>query len=293
MNELDPGIYINIEPQQYFALKYMSNTCAGIVHNKSPLHAKHYMDTGWTKKTEEMFKGTAAHTAILEPEEWDKRYAALPPGTDLRTKVGKELRAALEEANPGCEVIKSDTADMAWAMNEQVHRHPMAHAALTGAGQNEVTLVWDVTASNGLVVRCKGRIDRLTTLEGYGVIADYKTTQDASWDGFAKSAANYGYHRQAAMYLDGLNAIDLEKGNPTCKRRYIFIAQEKEKPYGAGVYELNEQSIHEGRLQYQAAINRWAACVEKGSFDGYSTEVDAIALPSWALKLTGETRYEQ
>jgi hypothetical protein len=81
------------------------------------------------------------------------------------------------------------------AMAQALLEHPVARLGLTG-GQPEQALFADDDRF-GVWRRCK--VDYLAPAAGGRLIlTDIKTTEDASPAGFAKSAAKYGYHRQAA-----------------------------------------------------------------------------------------------
>jgi len=104
---------------------------------------------------------------------------------------------------------------------------------------------------------------------------DLKSTQDAS-EHFAKSCANYGYHRQAAMYLDGLRTLGLDA------EHFIFVAAEKAPPYAVGVYELDYDAIERGRDLYRADLELLARCMERDEWPAYSPELVTLSLPRWA-----------
>ena len=73
----------------------------------------------------------------------------------------------------------------------------------------------------------------------FGPIIDIKTTSDKSLSSFKSSAYKYGYHRQAAFYLDGFQA-----------KEFIFVVIEKKAPYNVGVYIAGEDFINRGRSEY-------------------------------------------
>ena len=78
---------------------------------------------------------------------------------------------------------------------------------------------------------------------GDGVILlDVKTCPDASPTGFAKSIANYRYAVQAAFYSDGWTAATSQTVHA-----FVFAAVEKEYPFAAAAYILDDESIEQGR----------------------------------------------
>jgi hypothetical protein len=161
--------------------------------------------------TAAMRLGSLAHCAVLEPDELHNRYAIAP---DRRSNAGKALAADM--AARGLEAVTE--ADMALAANMAiaVHQHPYA-AALLADGKAEQSFWWDDKATGQ---RCKCRPD---WYQG-STIVDLKTCQDASPGGFARACATFGYHTQAAHYLNG-----------TFADRFIFIAVEKAYPFAVGL----------------------------------------------------------
>lgn len=203
--------------------------------------------------------GSLAHCAVLEPDEIYSRYAVAP---DRRTKEGKEI--AKQMASDGIEAVSQSDWDMAKAMREAVHAHPIA-AKLLEEGAPEQSFWWDDVATG---MRCKCRPD---WLRPDGIVVDLKTTQDASPKGFGKSVANFRYHVQAAHYLNGLEA-----------ERFLFIAVEKTYPFSVAVYELDEDALQEGRHLAFRDLRRIATCRKLNEWPGYSQEVTTLSLPMWA-----------
>jgi len=149
-----------------------------------------------------------------------------------------------------------------------VRRHPIA-AAILSEGAAEQSFYW-IDEPTGVTLR--GRVDWLRD----NVIADVKTCQDASPTGFAKVVANFGYHQQAAMYQDGIEAV-------TGRRLpFVFVCVEKEPPFLVGVYQLDEEALTVGADRNRRAINMYADCESSGVWPGYSSDIETLSLPRWA-----------
>ena len=93
--------------------------------------------------------GTLAHCAILEPEQFAKRYA-VGPNVIRTTKIWKEFELSLA---PGVEAIKAEEAAGAWAQREQVLKLP-GMAEILGNGKAEVSAFWD-DPYTGVLCRCR------------------------------------------------------------------------------------------------------------------------------------------
>ena len=212
--------------------------------------------------------GSLVHCEILEPGECEKRYAVAPE-CDRRTKAGKAIYDAWYAENAGKVIVKQEEIDMASAIWFAVKDHPAA-AELLSEGKPEVTAICkDITGP----LR-KARID--WDRSDIGVLIDLKTTSDASPAAFAKSAANYQYHVQAAYYLDTWR----EAGGEA--ETFWFIAVEKTPPFGVAVYELPPNAIEDGRRLYREAITTHNVCVDSGEWPAYEPGIKQLIWPAWA-----------
>ena len=157
---------------------------------------------------------------------------------------------------------------IATRMRNAVRRHPIASRILS-QGTAEVSFYWEDQLTG---VTLRGRVDWLRD----NAIVDVKTTIDASPRGFAKQAANFGYHLQAPMYQDGIEAL-------TGKRLpFVFIAVEKEAPHLVGVYTLDGEALSVGAEKNRAAIDVYASCESSGVWPAWSDDVEELSLPRWA-----------
>jgi exodeoxyribonuclease VIII len=209
--------------------------------------------------TSAMRLGSLAHCAVLEPDELSNRYSICLP---RNTKAGKEQAAELAAA--GIEAVTESDMVLAFNMADAVRQHPYA-AALLADGKAEQSFWWDDKATGQ---RCKCRPD---WYQGTTIV-DLKTCQDASPGAFARACATFGYHTQAAHYLNG-----------TFAERFIFIAVEKTYPYAVGVYELDAAAMAAGAKQCRIGLQTIGDCRAINEWPGYTTTCDTIAMPNWAL----------
>lgn len=234
---------------------------------RSPAHYKAWLEGAKEEATPAMVFGSAFHCAVLERDEYAKRYAIFEG--DRRTKAGKEAYEALQAS--GATIITRETADAIEAMKLSLMAHPAAGKALY-AGDTEVS-VFDTVDG----IKVKARIDLLPDhRELYDSLADIKTTQDASPAAFAKTAAQLRYHVQAAWYLRFF----------PMKRRFLFIAIEKTAPYECAVYEMDQAAIDQGNAEIDKQLEFFKSCQEFNSWPGYSTAIEKLTLPNWAFKPT-------
>lgn len=254
------GIH-KITDAEYFALDALNNSTISKIL-RSPLHA-----TVETPANTAMQKGTATHTAILEPYEFENRTMR---GPDDRR--GNKWKDALEEAGDKLLLVASEYDDVL-RMRDAVHADPKTAQLINGNdGQVEITAVSDWDG-----IKCKSKNDLVRP--SLSTIVDLKTTSDASKEGFAKSVANFGYHRQAVWYLKNWN-----RASEDTMQRFLFLAVESSPPYAHAIYELDEEAMREGERQINNAMNIYAQCLESGEWPGYPSGVQPLSLPRWAIK---------
>jgi hypothetical protein len=240
--------------------------CSGLkLILQSPAHFKH-AQTSPRVETKAMQIGTAVHALTLEPVKFAQDYTVLLDDIDKRSKAGKEAWAALEAQNKI--LLTRDEFEQIKNISEAVKTHPTAEKILEfGFAELEI-----YTQIQGIPAKAK--------MDWYrkGIIADLKTTDDSSPEGFARACAKYGYAMQAAWYLDCANAQGMEV------REFIFIAVEKSAPYCVGIYTLDDETLERGRNDYRLALAMYQRCLETGVWHGYSTNIETLTLPTWAFK---------
>lgn len=271
------GVFGGIPNEEYHGGPGISKSGLDLIA-KSPLHYwAAYLDPMREprEETAAMRVGTAIHTAILEPDTFLDRYRIMPEGIDRRTKKGKEEYETLiaEAAAMGATLLSADDAKTALQVAKACHAHPLA-AQLLGAGAAEQSVYW-VDDETGIL--CKCRPDWLLEANPNHAILDVKSTEDASPEGFMKSAYKYRYHVQAAWYLDGVEQATGMKADS-----FMFLALEKKRPYAAAFYFADEAMIEAGRVEYREALRTYADCLAADKWPGYADRLVPLSLPRWA-----------
>ena len=262
-DSIKSGIYVDISNADYHAHPAISNSYLSRL-DKCPAAAKVPQES-----TAAMTFGSAAHCHVLEgAEEFNKRYAVAPV-CDKRTTAGKAIFAEFQAQNGGKEILSVADANTILAISKAVKAHPFA-AKLLAEGKAEQSVFWQ-DDSTGMQMKC--RPDWLTNC---GVVVDLKTTTDASEHAFTRSVTGYGYHRQAALYLDGLNAIGEQYDT------FVFIAVEKEEPYRVEVYTLDADFVHAGRCDYRRLLYVEESCQLMTSWPAFQNSgITEIIKPAW------------
>jgi len=254
--------------EAYHALKAVSPSQIKILR-RSPLHYfDQFLAEDREKKppTEAMLKGTALHTAILEPQLWDSTIAVPPHAFDRRTKVGKELAAEFAKESAGKIVLSPDDADEVRRMADAVRNHPAARFLLELPGRREASYTWTDQVTG---LECKTRPDWHS--EDRRIVVDVKTAQDASRAEFSRSISNYEYHVQAAWNLDAQGG-----------ELFLSLVVENARPYGVAVYPASEAMLEAGRRRIQSGMAQLAECWRTNSWPSYGDEIQVpIELPAW------------
>lgn len=293
------------------------------LRDKSPMHLKASRDAANDNErqpTPAMRIGTAFHMLVLEPHLFDESYVlpmvlpedALSTTDDLKAalkdvgekvsgtkpelisrlkavrpdaKIADELKQQYAIQNAGRTIISIEERDQLYAMRDAVMAHPAARALLTGCKYVTEHSAYAVDPETGELRRVRPDCWRFD-----GIVADLKTTEDASPEGFARSIAKYGYDVQAPYYLDTLN-LALEQSehddfakHPLSAKAFVFIAVEKSFPHAVEVYALDADSDAIGRAKYRNSLDRYAECKRTSIWPGYSDgTVRVIRLPEWHL----------
>ncbi len=257
------GAYAQLEGARYSHLKRFKWSAAharqDILHPKDPTPALNL--------------GHAVHAAVLEPKLFMDEFVAAPR-CDKRTKGGKATWQEFQLENASKEIITDLEFETCIRFSNACWEHPTAKKILSGPGQNEVVARW---MQGGTAA--KARYDRITSLEPWSIVADLKTTTDAREWSFSADIATYGYHNQAAWYLDGLDAISPHP------RKWVFIVLEKSPPWAIQCYMLDDIAIEQGRDENRVYLEAMKKCLKTGKWPSYTPDVKSISIPPYALQV--------
>lgn len=266
-NYLDQRFVRDLDIEAYHGLKDFVSSSQLKELAKSPAHYKAYLDAP-NKKTAALEFGDAAHTRLLQPHEFDRRFAVMPE--TIKVKRGKEFEA-FQVSSAGKNIISRDDLEALCGMAESISNHKTAKALINlETGIAEMSCFFKEPSSG---VLCRIRPD---FLPGGNIIVDYKTTENASPSEFQRSCAKYGYDIQAGFYCLGMELLT------GVIHKFVFIAQEKKPPYEVAVYEASADFIDTGRSKAIRLLQLLAECRETELYPGYPDEIQTIDMPAWA-----------
>jgi hypothetical protein len=263
-----PGIYADIDIDEYHQEEGISSTGVSLILDCPARYRHEYTNKDVPAKDNKAYTiGRAVHMAALEPDKFDQTFYFMQDAVDLRTTVGRKAYADAKTAAGTRQVIRSDEMQEILDISQAIKNHPVW--AKIGAGKAEQSIYWDCPLFG---TRLRSRPDFFNDR----IVIDIKTTE--SIKNFPRSIMNYGYHRQAAMQIDGLKSID------GVERLFAYFVVEKRAPYLTACYTLDEMFLNQGRREYQDATLIYNECMQTGQWPGYETQFQLISLPAWALE---------
>jgi len=237
---MQPGTY-DMPAEAYHAGPGASKSMLWKLHSRSPFHARFQT----RQETSPQRFGSAAHTAVLEPEKFEPAYERGPD--DRRGNKWKDAEVAA--ATAGRILLTSGDYDDAMRLRDALHRNPLVRK-LTANALAERSGYW-IDPATGELCRCRPDLYN----PGMSVIADLKSTTDASPNAWRKRVADYGFHAQEPWYSRGWAAAgggDVDA--------FLFITVERDAPYAHAIYELTPSAVAEGEAIMNAALERYAEC---------------------------------
>ena len=254
--------------------------------------------------------GTAAHTAILEPEKFESEIAVVPPS--VLSKNGSTNTNAYREwavsVPPEKAIVKEPERDKVLRMRDSVHENPAHSEAkeLVTGGMPEVSCFWDehfrgeeIDKEAGYkymvsdqwsevtdethVLKMKCRPDYIVDPKKYKklIAVDLKTynQQLGDIDKLERHCIDHKYHWSAGLTLRGLTRATGKR-----HRIYKFVFVETSAPHEVMVLNASEDFLAFGRKESMAAMRRLAWCDKHNKWPGIPNRVHQLGLPGYVLK---------
>ena len=288
--KLDPGWHYDVPMETYLADEALSSS--GLQDFKRSAHYYRFRQNSERVASKAMTNGTAFHTAVLEPDEFDRLYViagqcvarkksgerCTNPGTRIyRDKAfcgvrGHHPKPDFIEEEGGPEIVEKADRDAMGIARDNLHKHKHIMQYFKGVGASEVTGIW-VDEPSG--VRCKIRLDR--ELERVSHHVDLKYTASADVRAFKRQTWSMGWMHRSAFYRRGMKALG--RAAPAS----IIIASESEPAHDCNLFILDEAQIGvigQGIDQY---LTEFAACQQSGDWPGDDEAPGHLTLEDWQL----------
>ena len=246
-------------------------SCSGLKQIlKSPAHLKNYLDGNRKDETAAQFLGSLIHTRLLEPERFADEY--------ILSKYDR--RNSAEFRDFACKhrekiVLTSQEGSILEGIVKSVSSHRLANTLLSN-NIPECSLIWEDDETG---IWQKIRPDSLILDIGRQKIClDLKSTVSASKSEFSRACFDYDYDLQAAMYRTGLAKCFKEEFS------FVFLAVEKEAPFGVALYSIPQSMIDTGQRRYRKALNLYKQCLDTNTWPAYQVDgaYEMLSWPSWA-----------
>ena len=213
--------------------------------------------------------GTAAHLAVLEPQQFGARTVIID-APDYKTTIAKTLRDSAYAAGQ-TPLLRKQTAiveGVSKAIFEQ------AGSYFTG-GDAEATLTWDWGG-----VPCKARPDYLSA--DRLTIVDLKTTTTVNPRAITKKAFNEGWHVRVPWYKEAVMTCCPVLSSPRGIPRYIFVCIEVDPPHLIQTFEMDERAEAWGQQIIRRGLHVFKECAAANNWPGYAEGVVKLGLPAWS-----------
>jgi len=271
----EPGLYPDIPEELYHAdpVPGGSLSVSGaklLLPPSCPAVFKYNRDHGH-RASKAQDKGTVVHGLVLGTG----APVSVIGAKDWRTKKAQEARD--EAIAEGMVPMLADDWQECAEIAQAVKTHDVAAGLLAGIDA-EVSMFWE-DPQYGIWLR--GRMDAMTSAWGFPCIVDFKTTADCSPEHFAKSVAEYGYHRQDPWYREGLaTALGCDPGEID----FVFITVATTPPYLVMVYRLTPEDVELGTEQNRIAREIYRDCTAASVWPAWSEDIEELPLPGWAKR---------
>lgn len=164
-------------------------------------------------------------------------------------------------------VVKNSERAAAYDALKRMEEHPEIYEFLECSDRQVMaTSVWN-DKETGVQVPVKILVDLVPFKdhENFGkCLGDLKTSRSAAARDYDRSVFSFGYHVQAALYLDVYCAAT---GEDRCT--FQHVVSENTPPYEPECVLIDSEFIELGRCQYQLALKFYAKCLQEKRWPGY------------------------
>lgn len=226
---------------------YVTNSKLKKLKSHGPEYVQLHLDGKIKDDTTALLFGRALHCAVLEPQEFNKRFIFFDD-EQLINEIGGARPTATKKYKEAKEKFLQDNQDKTVLTEEEYRNIIMMKEKIMGntqckqllEGTDKEIIYHDII--EGVKMKCK--VDAIH-LRNY--ILDVKTMSKTPHKANMIGQMNaYDYDMQAALYLDITGA-----------HTFWVIAIEKKYPFTIGLYELSEDLIDQGREKYRIWLNEW------------------------------------
>lgn len=265
----------DLSNEQYHANRdFVSSSQLKQLLNESPAYFKEYFERRAQKSTAAMGLSTLVHHAVLEGEDFIRRYVVMPKfAGHANSTVHKAAKAEWIAAHRHKIIVTEAELETLEGTYESIFNHADASLLLRGSSFERSGFFVDHTTS----VPCRIRYDSYD--KSTRIISDIKAVRSCKRDKFQFAIRDYRWDMSLAMYGEGIKAIDGAGPDD-----FVFIAVEKTRPYQVAVYPIAPRTLKIARYDYNNALLKLQSCMASNSWPSYQSEMEEIDLPESFIK---------
>ena len=250
----------------YHLLKsHISKSALDVFHESPYKYWWKYLSGKYVEETTKTFDfGKASHGFVLEPNKWNEEFVVSPT---FKGDGSMKRRENFKETHSDKTIISMSEYETLKRMRDVLENDRTVRDLLFVSDKIvEKSFFWQNPETG---IFCKCRPDQISK-QIIGL--DYKTTEDASTNGFPYHAKKYRYRNQAAIYSEGLlhNGIELDA--------FIFIAQEKKPPYLVNYFYATNDTLANGRESFLKDLEDLKICRETNTWPMYGNDIKPLEL---------------
>jgi len=256
---------------------YLSNSRVKCLMTSQWAFHRRYILGHKSEDTPARILGRIVHKALLEPDDFLKRYAVEPKfsGTGMKARKAKWN----EELPIDAIILTEKEADKVLFMIDSIRNHSEASEILKGCNFE--------THGYYFYERLKQWFYGIIDFMKSSIVGDLKSCASAHPENFGKDIFNYDYYIQAAIYLDIYNGLQGTKLD-----HFPIVAVENCEPFTTMVYRMPDHLLEVGRNLRDAKVKQYQAQMKKHFKDpdsvvwpGYNglTTISEPIIPGWAL----------
>lgn len=219
----------------------------------SPQHLDSYLKhPSWREEKQSYIDGRALHCMVLEYEKFNDLYFTVDDNEKCEeiggakprsTKIYKEWKAELLNENIDKQFISFSWYCDIKFIKEKLDKIPQ-YVQLMQNTKKEIAYTKQLKGIN-----CKCKVDAINPGNYIVDLKGYKECPNPS--NFNKLVHMYSLLRQAAFYSD-----------ITGVKQFWFVCVEKTYPFTVGLYEISEEKLKLGRLEYEELLEIYKANLE-------------------------------
>jgi hypothetical protein len=299
----------NIDPETYHAMAgergeptYVMGRGALMEFSRCPMRWR----MGYVSpESESKTWGTMLDAAALTPARFQAQFVAQPETYPAQANHQKVKKGTISEGDPlpwnnnatycadwcelqvGKTIIRHADAINVEAAVARLHGDEIIHD-LFRCSKKQVQVTGEYhDQETGIVVPVKSLIDLLPSAHNvtWGkCVADLKTTTSAGQKAFKRTLFMYGYHVQAAWYLDLYVAATGED-----RTDFLNVVQESFPPFQPGRRLISSELVELGRSDYIGALRDYCQCLKTGTWPDYErgdrviNGFSAVELEAWMI----------